>query len=893
MATRRERVILDLEDNFTSKMARAAASAALLNKELGSLSGSSVRSSGIDKASKDIDKVGASSRNAGSEIDRFGGRLTLLRDAALTLGPAFVPIGAVAVPAITGLAAQMGAAAIAGGTMIAAFQGVGTALEAVNKASIEPTAENLEAARIAMQNLSPAAASFVREIQSMRPAFADLRDAAAAGLFPGLERSLDELESTFPRIERVLFAVGDAAGDLADNFAEGLAGERGQEFLAFIEAEVPSALSMLGRTVGNVAAGMAELWMAFTPVNNDFAGWMLDASRSFDRWAAGLSQTQGFNDFVAYLRENGPRVADAMGAIGNAVLQLVQAAAPLGGPTLAALEAFANVVAAVADSSYGPALVALASGLALVSRAAKTLDALKASSLFTGLTGAAGGAASSLTRVQGAGVAAAVGITAAVAAGNKLVDLFREDLPGVQQLTGMLMDLSAGDAGALPDEFDSLAASVERITNPSLWKGQQTSDTILGLFGAEGRTLTNATDEVEALEAALTNMISLQGPEAAEEAFAALAADAGLGADQIAQLRDLMPGYTDALAGAENQQRALGEAGTQSGREIAAGFNQGTSAAQEFRAAVEAANAALTGRSTMRDYEAALDAAQAPKKDFVLPSGEFNIDLKGGREAEAQIDAIASSALSAAENLRGMDRKNFLQNARADLIATARQFGMTKAQAQSLADELGLLDRKNAKPKVTLLPGTTPAETASLMRGLEALDNKHAKPTASLDYSDVQAGVNAVTSLLNSLSGRSVQTTVTTNYQSTGNPGGPFGTRHGVATGGYITGPGTGTSDDIPAWLSNGEFVLKAAAVQRYGVEFLHQLNAMRFAQGGLVSSQVQRQSSRPPSVSVSAPNVNVGGAAVRVFIDGREVRATVRSEMASAARYDRRLEDR
>lgn len=37
------------------------------------------------------------------------------------------------------------------------------------------------------------------------------------------------------------------------------------------------------------------------------------------------------------------------------------------------------------------------------------------------------------------------------------------------------------------------------------------------------------------------------------------------------------------------------------------------------------------------------------------------------------------------------------------------------------------------------------------------------------------------------------------------------------ATGGAIHGPGTGTSDDIPAWLSNGEHVVTAAEVQAMG----------------------------------------------------------------------------
>lgn len=47
----------------------------------------------------------------------------------------------------------------------------------------------------------------------------------------------------------------------------------------------------------------------------------------------------------------------------------------------------------------------------------------------------------------------------------------------------------------------------------------------------------------------------------------------------------------------------------------------------------------------------------------------------------------------------------------------------------------------------------------------------------------------------------------------------------GLATGGPIVGPGTGTSDDIPAWLSNGEYVLRARAVRAIGVDTLNRIN--------------------------------------------------------------------
>lgn len=65
----------------------------------------------------------------------------------------------------------------------------------------------------------------------------------------------------------------------------------------------------------------------------------------------------------------------------------------------------------------------------------------------------------------------------------------------------------------------------------------------------------------------------------------------------------------------------------------------------------------------------------------------------------------------------------------------------------------------------------------------------------------------------------------------------------GNAEGGMIRGPGTGTSDSILSRLSNGEFVVKAAAVQAYGAGLFHALNNMQlpgFAQGGLVASPVR-----------------------------------------------------
>lgn len=82
----------------------------------------------------------------------------------------------------------------------------------------------------------------------------------------------------------------------------------------------------------------------------------------------------------------------------------------------------------------------------------------------------------------------------------------------------------------------------------------------------------------------------------------------------------------------------------------------------------------------------------------------------------------------------------------------------------------------------------------------------------------------------------------------------------GHATGGPIRGPGSGTSDSILARLSNGEFVMKTAAVQAYGESFFHSLNNMQipgFAGGGMVD-QSSGSGARPSVGSKKAEAYSV-----------------------------------
>lgn len=104
------------------------------------------------------------------------------------------------------------------------------------------------------------------------------------------------------------------------------------------------------------------------------------------------------------------------------------------------------------------------------------------------------------------------------------------------------------------------------------------------------------------------------------------------------------------------------------------------------------------------------------------------------------------------------------------------------------------------------------------------------------------------------------------------------------AEGGHIRGPGTTTSDSIPAWLSDEEYVVKASSVRNVGVGFLDWINrggasvrnalaqfrfsaspaafahrgaVARFAGGGLVTA---------PSIAPASSGMQVGGPTVLDF---------------------------
>ncbi|UIY25883.1 hypothetical protein LZK76_10825 [Rhizobium leguminosarum] len=113
------------------------------------------------------------------------------------------------------------------------------------------------------------------------------------------------------------------------------------------------------------------------------------------------------------------------------------------------------------------------------------------------------------------------------------------------------------------------------------------------------------------------------------------------------------------------------------------------------------------------------------------------------------------------------------------------------------------------------------------------------------------------------------------------------------AGGGRVSGPGTSTSDSIPARLSVGEFVIRARAVQKYGAELFALLNGgrlpadyfhgLKLAAGGLVSGLTSGMGMPRlvPAFAEGGPVAASGGRPINLTFDGQSYQMIAPEDVA------------
>lgn len=235
----------------------------------------------------------------------------------------------------------------------------------------------------------------------------------------------------------------------------------------------------------------------------------------------------------------------------------------------------------------------------------------------------------------------------------------------------------------------------------------------------------------------------------------------------------------------------------------------------------DALNALLSPKLNL---SAATDAWAAGLKTLKDDLDKTNKSLVGNSDAALQnrdairtrvTDLTAQLSAEAAAGAGAGKLTKTLQGNRQALIDAGTAAGISRSDMVKYLNTLGLTP---ALVKTVIQANTGQAEGAvkELINGINSLHDR----TVTIRMNTVHTDSSGV------------------DYQHGGKP---------HARGGLITGPGGPTDDQVPIMASNKEYMIRAAAVDYYGVGFFNQVNAMRLAGGGPTSG---RSNSPGPNLS-------------------------------------------
>lgn len=306
-----------------------------------------------------------------------------------------------------------------------------------------------------------------------------------------------------------------------------------------------------------------------------------------------------------------------------------------------------------------------------------------------------------------------------------------------------------------------------------------------------------------------------------------------------------------------------------------------------------------------RDVQANIDKAYAMGSLAMLKealAGEYGARLQGYEESKAILDAYQESWREAHMGIKEritntiMETKDGINTFFQDILSYGSSFSesfntllsgigssilnqVTSAAAGSITNGImglfggGDKDQENPTNKaanetaITLQTlnkslGIATSATDTLTGGLSAYNLVQGIINGTTKPAEATATV-ATTSALGILAGAALEASFALSAMA-GAGGFGFFAKGGLvkaASGGAIYGAGTATSDSIPAMLSNGEYVIRAAAVDKLGVPFLDALNTgdyNGFSTGGLVAPTFNESRGQVGGGGNQAVNINL-----------------------------------
>ncbi|GGY81097.1 hypothetical protein CP967_08670 [Streptomyces nitrosporeus] len=775
-----------------------------------------------------------------------GGRLVA---SLISLAPAAIPVAASLAP----LAAGAGAVAVAMGAVAAAVVPQILALTEAAEAEKKYTDAVAKSGKTSQEAVT-AQVEYARVMADLPPA---AREAAA---------SLSVLKDEYKAWSASL------SGDTLAPVVKGL---------SLLSAALPATTGLvrgtsreLDRMLTILAGGMASpgldgLNRRFTDFATGTLARVNTALVNLIRTSDGARVGGGLSEFMAYARAQGPVVADTLGNIGDALKNVLVGASGIGVSMLDIIRGLSGIAAAIPPEAVSTVLqLVVALKLARIAAAGMGVGQAALAAFTAELVAVRAAAAAAPTRLGA--------VTAGIGAMSRTARLAVAGV-GLGLLVFTLEQLSSRGKNTAPD-IDKLSASMGRFADSGKVAGEAarvfgkdlssllaslhilgatTTDDFFKKFKDSPVSLKDAKKEVEALDQSLAGLVGSGKADLAAAALSRIRGQMGEAGYAASGLESRLTEYKEALEGAAFEQQlaaqSMGLFGAQA-QQVQAKLDAQKASADGLRQSIQALNDQhRVGLGGMIGFEAAVDAATAAIKGnrdaLSMSGGQLNLNSEKARTAATALNDLAAKTDEAAAQARQSGASwstvtGIYARGRSTLIRTADAMGLNRAEAKALADQILRTPDKTAKLKGNL--EDLQAKLGSAKAQLKSVpDSRRAKVLA--DISDLKNKIANAERALANLRDKSV--TITTRYVTVGDSSaarkaGSYGSTLKYASGGLVgypgggmvTGPGTGTSDSILAQVSNGEFVVRAKSVAKYGARFLAAINEGRLGMASTMS---------------------------------------------------------
>lgn len=764
-----------------------------VNTQLSGVEGSAAKAErGLRGLEGTNNRVGNSWANHAKKLDGFVSKLVTLPALAIAATSALQPlaVSALAVGAAfaaplafagggLGLFAILGLAAVTQtNKQIKNIDTIQKKLSGLTKGTAAYAAAQKELT--AAQNaLTPAQEAYSKATDHFGDAFHRLLSGQSGQALLGpITQAINLGANLLPKVEPIITSISGALSTLIADLSRYSNTKDFEHFVRDVAKQAGPDLLIFGHAIGDVAHGIGDLLdvTGKSGLSRGFMRGLGDLSQNFSDWASSKGARRDVHDFIDYFHKVGPDVAHTIGSVATALGHISHALEPISPVTLGVIRGIANEISSIPI----PVLTALAS-------AAVGLSAFQKVGGFKLLSLAKGG--NPLTGAPGGGL---LGKTGAVPV---IVTNWPPTLGGGPGGPGVEPVPTGIPKGGLPGA--ATAAEREAIAAAKAAAAAKVA------AGASA-------EEVSAAAAKAFKAAMAAGEASAVRSIFTFGKIGGLGG----LFRTLLGAPIPALGSVGNQPREKvlgGKAIDLHGAQAQKVFNNdefitGTSKKIDgLTARLGKAGAAmdLVGHSAQRAF-----GGNATKAVGDL-SGKLDRVGGSGAKASRAFDVVGHSAAANSARASG---------AISNMSGKLDRVGGSGARASHAFDVVGHSAASNS------------ARASGAIGGVQrSLDSLPAKKNVNVTANTGQA-LSALGEVIAGLSQiHDKHVTVTTTNANIAEA-----TRH--ASGGYITGPGGPRSDSIPARLSNGEYVVNAAATSR-NLGLLHSINAQGFANGGPVAT--------------------------------------------------------